>query len=53
MRRYDVVIIMEVVDAQLKAPYQLLEALNNGAKTEDIYNLEISDRLGRTTYKEQ
>ncbi|XP_076033466.1 deoxyribonuclease-1-like [Oratosquilla oratoria] len=51
MKRYDIIIIQEVVDSKEKAVYDLLEKLNN--ETSESYNLTLSERLGRSTYKEQ
>ncbi|XP_068238698.1 deoxyribonuclease-1-like [Palaemon carinicauda] len=51
MRRYDIIVILEVVDANEQVPLDLLNALNSGLA--DTYNLTISGRLGRTSYKEQ
>ncbi|KAK7058675.1 Deoxyribonuclease-1 [Halocaridina rubra] len=51
MRRFDIIVLLEVTDASGEAPVQLLDALNEGLT--DTYNLTISARLGRTSYKEQ
>ncbi|XP_066961907.1 deoxyribonuclease-1-like [Macrobrachium rosenbergii] len=51
MRRYDIIVILEVVDADEVVPGLLLNALNSGLT--NTYNLTISKRLGRTSYQEQ
>ncbi|XP_027859884.1 deoxyribonuclease 1 like 4, tandem duplicate 1 [Xiphophorus couchianus] len=47
--RYDIIVILEVVDETGKAVDVLMEALNK----EHRYEKQISTRLGRTDYKEQ
>ncbi|KAL7638528.1 UNVERIFIED_CONTAM: hypothetical protein RMT77_011098 [Armadillidium vulgare] len=68
MLRYDIIVIEEVVDAESEVPYILLERLNEAAyfqegrfdpndalrdPAEDVYKCALSQRLGRTRYKEQ
>ncbi|XP_076125360.1 deoxyribonuclease-1-like [Alosa pseudoharengus] len=50
--RYDVVLILEVVDASGDAVGTFMEALNKANKKHH-YTLKISSRLGRSRYKEQ
>lgn len=50
--RYDIILILEVVDITGKAVETLMQALNK-ANGEHHYTLKISTRLGRTRYKEQ
>uniref|UniRef100_A0A667XJI7 Deoxyribonuclease n=1 Tax=Myripristis murdjan TaxID=586833 RepID=A0A667XJI7_9TELE len=49
IRRYDIIVILEVVDVSGESVKTLLDALN----TQHHYTLKISSRLGRTRYKEQ
>ncbi|XP_063071161.1 deoxyribonuclease gamma-like [Engraulis encrasicolus] len=50
--RYDIIVILEVVDASGSSVQIFLEALNK-ANEEHHYTLLISRRLGRSRYKEQ
>uniref|UniRef100_A0A3Q3GBS6 Deoxyribonuclease n=1 Tax=Kryptolebias marmoratus TaxID=37003 RepID=A0A3Q3GBS6_KRYMA len=50
--RYDIIVILEVVDASGKSVTTFMEALNK-ANRKHHYTLKISSRLGRTRYKEQ
>ncbi|XP_076033459.1 deoxyribonuclease-1-like isoform X2 [Oratosquilla oratoria] len=50
IKRYDIILIQEVVDVSNTAVYTLLSKLNNGTSE---YTLTISDRLGRSKYQEQ
>uniref|UniRef100_A0A672RQZ2 Deoxyribonuclease 1 like 4, tandem duplicate 1 n=1 Tax=Sinocyclocheilus grahami TaxID=75366 RepID=A0A672RQZ2_SINGR len=50
--RYDIIIILEVVDSSGDSVDTFLEELNKFNKTHH-YTLEISTRLGRGNYKEQ
>uniref|UniRef100_A0A096MB62 Deoxyribonuclease 1 like 4, tandem duplicate 1 n=2 Tax=Poecilia formosa TaxID=48698 RepID=A0A096MB62_POEFO len=50
--RYDIIVILEVVDASGKSVDTLVQALNK-ANRKHHYTLKISTRLGRTRYKEQ
>ncbi|KAM8915559.1 deoxyribonuclease 1 like 4, tandem duplicate 1 isoform 1-T2 [Spinachia spinachia] len=50
--RYDIVLILEVVDKAGDSVKTFLDALNK-ANVEHHYTLKISSRLGRTRYKEQ
>uniref|UniRef100_A0A8C2WM23 Deoxyribonuclease n=1 Tax=Cyclopterus lumpus TaxID=8103 RepID=A0A8C2WM23_CYCLU len=50
--RYDIVVILEVVDISGESVQTFLEALNK-ANGKHHYTLKISSRLGRTRYKEQ
>ncbi|KAK5873135.1 hypothetical protein PBY51_013776 [Eleginops maclovinus] len=50
--RYDMVVILEVVDRSGDSVKTLLDALNQANKKHH-YTLKISSRLGRTRYKEQ
>ncbi|XP_062420135.1 deoxyribonuclease-1-like [Pungitius pungitius] len=50
--RYDIILILEVVDKAGDAVKTLLDALNT-ANVEHHYTMKISSRLGRTRYKEQ
>ena len=52
VRRYDVLLLQEVVDNSGEAVQELLEAVNE-AEGEDAYGLEVSPRLGRSNAKEQ
>lgn len=49
--RYDVILVQEVRDVSQTAIYDLLDKVNQ--TSESTYNLILSDRLGRTTSKEQ
>ncbi|XP_063585959.1 deoxyribonuclease-1-like [Penaeus indicus] len=51
LRRYDVVAVLEVQDVSEETPKRLLSALNEGLT--DTYNLSLSKRVGRRSYKEQ
>lgn len=50
--RYDILVILEVVDASGTSVKTLMDALNN-SNSKHHYTLKISSRLGRTRYKEQ
>ncbi|XP_076603932.1 deoxyribonuclease 1 like 4, tandem duplicate 1 isoform X1 [Chaetodon auriga] len=50
--RYDIIVILEVVDISGQSVETLLNELNK-ANREHHYTLKISSRLGRTRYKEQ
>ncbi|KAM9361935.1 deoxyribonuclease 1 like 4, tandem duplicate 1 isoform 2-T2 [Symphorus nematophorus] len=50
--RYDIILILEVVDISGESVQTFLEALNKYNKKHH-YTLKISRRLGRTRYKEQ
>ncbi|XP_044207629.1 deoxyribonuclease-1-like isoform X1 [Thunnus albacares] len=50
--RYDIILILEVVDVSGNAVKVLLEELNR-ANTTHHYTLQLSVRLGRNRYKEQ
>uniref|UniRef100_A0A672HLH9 Deoxyribonuclease n=1 Tax=Salarias fasciatus TaxID=181472 RepID=A0A672HLH9_SALFA len=50
--RYDIIVILEVVDASGESVKTFMEALNH-ANRRHHYTLKISTRLGRTRYKEQ
>ncbi|KAM7421936.1 hypothetical protein PAMA_010153 [Pampus argenteus] len=50
--RYDIILILEVVDISGESVDTLMEALNK-SNVEHHYTLKISSRLGRTRYKEQ
>ncbi|KAJ0065377.1 hypothetical protein NL108_007572, partial [Boleophthalmus pectinirostris] len=50
--RYDIILILELVDRSGSAIKILLKALNKGNKNNQ-YSLKISRRLGRSSYKEQ
>ncbi|XP_070705989.1 deoxyribonuclease 1 like 4, tandem duplicate 1 [Pempheris klunzingeri] len=50
--RYDIIVILEVVDVSGDSVKIFLEALNKSNRTHH-YTLKISSRLGRTRYKEQ
>ncbi|KAM7401618.1 hypothetical protein PAMP_016920 [Pampus punctatissimus] len=50
--RYDIILILEVVDVSGESVDTLMEALNK-SNVEHHYTLKISSRLGRTRYKEQ
>ncbi|RXM30129.1 Deoxyribonuclease-1-like 1, partial [Acipenser ruthenus] len=50
--RYDIILILEVVDANGKAVEKFLTELNK-AQTSHHYTMSLSKRLGRKTYKEQ
>jgi deoxyribonuclease-1 len=51
-RRYDVSLIQEIRDASNTYVYLLLDMINNCTNCPQ-YNLSLSERLGRTTSKEQ
>ncbi|XP_049431018.1 deoxyribonuclease-1-like [Epinephelus fuscoguttatus] len=50
--RYDITLILEVVDISGESVKTFLDALNK-ANSKHHYTLKISSRLGRTRYKEQ
>ncbi|XP_021162928.2 deoxyribonuclease-1 [Fundulus heteroclitus] len=50
--RYDIIVILEVVDVTGKSVETLMKALNRPNRKHH-YTLKISKRLGRTRYKEQ
>ncbi|XP_015250921.1 PREDICTED: deoxyribonuclease-1-like isoform X2 [Cyprinodon variegatus] len=50
--RYDIIVILEVVDSSGKSVEILKKAINT-ANRKHHYTLKISTRLGRTRYKEQ
>ncbi|XP_069568774.1 deoxyribonuclease 1 like 4, tandem duplicate 1 [Brachyistius frenatus] len=50
--RYDIIVILEVVDASGASVKTLMDALNRSNRKHQ-YTLKISSRLGRTRYKEQ
>ncbi|XP_059184089.1 deoxyribonuclease-1-like [Centropristis striata] len=50
--RYDIILILEVVDISGEAVKIFLDALNK-ANSKHHYTMKISSRLGRTRYKEQ
>ncbi|XP_026161697.1 deoxyribonuclease gamma-like [Mastacembelus armatus] len=50
--RYDLIVILEVVDTSGEAVKTFLESLNK-SKKKNRYTLKLSSRVGRTTYKEQ
>ncbi|XP_039538771.1 deoxyribonuclease 1 like 4, tandem duplicate 1 isoform X3 [Pimephales promelas] len=50
--RYDIIVILEVVDSSGAAVDRFLKELNKSNKR-DPYKMEISTRLGRGNYKEQ
>ncbi|CAL9707427.1 unnamed protein product [Knipowitschia caucasica] len=50
--RYDIILILEVVDISGTSIKTLLEAINK-ANRKHHYTLQISSRLGRSRYKEQ
>ncbi|XP_011615749.2 deoxyribonuclease 1 like 4, tandem duplicate 1 [Takifugu rubripes] len=50
--RYDIILILEVVDISGEAVKTFLEALNTSSMKHH-YTMKISTRLGRTRYKEQ
>ncbi|KAM4563567.1 deoxyribonuclease-1-like [Odontesthes bonariensis] len=50
--RYDIIVILEVVDVSGASIKLLLEELNR-VNTSNHYALQLSTRLGRTRYKEQ
>ncbi len=52
VRRYDVLLLLEVTDATGEAVQTLLREVNRG-KDKDRYNAEVSPRLGRGQGKEQ
>ncbi|XP_071350178.1 deoxyribonuclease-1-like [Trachinotus anak] len=50
--RYDIIVILEVVDVSGESVKTLMDALNK-SNNKHHYTLKISTRLGRTRYKEQ
>ncbi|KAE8298869.1 Deoxyribonuclease gamma [Larimichthys crocea] len=50
--RYDIIVILEVVDVSGESVKTLMDALNKSNRKHH-YTLKISSRLGRTRYKEQ
>ncbi|KAM9444451.1 deoxyribonuclease 1 like 4, tandem duplicate 1 isoform 2-T2 [Clarias gariepinus] len=50
--RYDIVVVLEVVDASKEAVNSFLTELNK-ANPQHHYSMQLSVRLGRTKYKEQ
>ncbi|KAI6653574.1 hypothetical protein LOD99_3469 [Oopsacas minuta] len=51
--RYDVMLVQEIRDSSMTAIYQLLNLVNSRVTDGDVYNIEISERTGRTSSKEQ
>jgi len=51
INRYNLVLIQEIRDATFTAIFELLDEVN--AATSDPWAMELSDRLGRTSSKEQ
>lgn len=51
LKRYDLVLLMEIRDASGHAPLELLASVN--AVSDAPYSMIISERLGRADYKEQ
>lgn len=51
IQRYDILLIQEIRDSSGKAIYKLLELVNRVGP--EVYNVIVSERLGRTTSKEQ
>lgn len=52
IRRYDIILIQEIRDSKGTAIQQLLDKVNRDSKTYS-YGMVISDRVGRTSSKEQ
>ncbi|XP_061687525.1 deoxyribonuclease 1 like 4, tandem duplicate 1 isoform X3 [Syngnathoides biaculeatus] len=52
IRRYDIIVILEVVDISGTSVKTLLDALNTPDATHR-YTMKLSSRLGRSSYKEQ
>ena len=53
LSRYDLVFIQEIRDSENTAIYQLLHQLQASVAGTKDYQVSVSDRLGRTTSKEQ
>ncbi len=54
IRRYDVILIQEIVDVSEMAVHELLDKVNDSSSENDAkYELELSPRLGRNQVKEQ
>lgn len=53
VRRYDIILIQEIVDVSGKAIEELTERVNTGLRDQSSYKLIVSPRLGRTKSKEQ
>lgn len=51
--RYDLVLIQEIRDSEEKWTQELLNVLNGKTHEDDKYEMILSDRLGRTSSKEQ
>jgi hypothetical protein len=49
---FDLGIIQEITDVSIKAPYILYDALNKVSKS-GTYSMTLSERVGRTSAKEQ
>jgi hypothetical protein len=49
---FDLSIIQEITDVSIKAPYVLYDALNQASKS-GAYSMVLSDRVGRSSAKEQ
>ncbi|MBI2602840.1 MAG: endonuclease/exonuclease/phosphatase family protein [Deltaproteobacteria bacterium] len=49
--RYDIILVQEIRDVSLETPSDLLDLVN--AKGKGTYAVSVSDRLGRTSSKEQ
>lgn len=50
-QRYDLLLIQEIRDRSETAIYELLDAIND--ETDDPFEMQLSDRLGRSSSKEQ
>ncbi|XP_071826099.1 deoxyribonuclease-1-like [Apostichopus japonicus] len=53
LKRYDIVLIQEIRNADGTAIVQLLDQLNSESDVNGAYSMEIGPRLGRSSYKEQ
>ncbi|CAF1450141.1 unnamed protein product [Adineta ricciae] len=49
---FDIAVIQEITDVNIKAPYVLFDALNRVSKTKP-YTMTLSERVGRSSSKEQ
>lgn len=53
IQRYDVVLVQEIRDSSEEVIYDLIERVNSEQSESERYQLVVSDRLGRTSSKEQ
>ncbi|XP_048780028.1 deoxyribonuclease-1-like isoform X4 [Ostrea edulis] len=53
LSRYDIVLVQEIRDSSETYIYRLVDEANNSTRTNEPFSLVVSERLGRTSSKEQ